>query len=116
MLAGEDAPYDLVAYFFSEVFGTKLGLLGDLEAGHDELVVRGSLEQGDLTVFYLRESRLVAALVSGAAMAAQDELGGLLRAGAVVRDRAAARGSGQLGKLRLHAAARQTRRLGAAAR
>ena len=88
MLAGEDAPYDLVAYFFSEVFGTKLGLLGDLEAGHDELVVRGSLEEGDLTVFYLRESRLVAALVSGRAMTAQDELSGLLRTRAVVRDRA----------------------------
>ena len=79
LLAGENAPYDLVAYFFSEVFGTKLGLLGDLEAGHDDLVVRGSLEEGDLTVFYLRESRLVAALVSGSAMATQDELSGLLR-------------------------------------
>ena len=89
LLAGEDARYDLVAYFFSEVFGTKLGLLGDLEAGHDELVVRGSLEAEDLTVLYLDESRLVAALVSGAAMAAQDELAGLLRAHARLRDRAA---------------------------
>jgi NADPH-dependent 2,4-dienoyl-CoA reductase/sulfur reductase-like enzyme len=42
ILTGDDAPYDLVAYFFSEVFGTKLGLLGDLEAGHDEILVRGS--------------------------------------------------------------------------
>jgi len=89
ILAGEDAPYDLVAYFFSEVFGTKLGLLGDLEEGHDELVVRGSLEEGDLTVFYLRAGRLVAALVSGNAMATQDELNGLLRAHAVVSDRQA---------------------------
>jgi NADPH-dependent 2,4-dienoyl-CoA reductase/sulfur reductase-like enzyme len=88
LLAGEDAPYDLVAYFFSEVFGTKLGLLGDLQAGHDELVVRGSLEEGDLSVFYLRESRFVAALVSGAAMANQDELNELLRSRAVVNDRA----------------------------
>jgi 3-phenylpropionate/trans-cinnamate dioxygenase ferredoxin reductase subunit len=87
ILAGEDAPYDLVAFFFSEVFGAKLGLLGDLEAGHDDLVVRGSLEEGDLTVFYLRQGRLIAALVSGTAMAAQDELSGLLRARAVVRDR-----------------------------
>jgi len=88
-LAGEDAPYDLVAYFFSEVFGTKLGLLGDLDAGHDELVVRGSLEGGSLTVFYLRESHLVAALVSGEAAAGQAELAKLLRAGPVIRDRAA---------------------------
>jgi NADPH-dependent 2,4-dienoyl-CoA reductase/sulfur reductase-like enzyme len=89
LLAGDDAPYDLVAYFFSEVFGTKLGFLGDLEQGHDELVVRGSLEEGALTVFYLREGRLVAALVSGAAMTAQNELAELLRGGAVVGDRAA---------------------------
>jgi len=89
ILAGEHAPYDLVAYFFSEVFGTKLGLLGDLEVGHDELVVRGSLEASDLTVFYLRESRLVAALVSGGAMASQDDLNRLLRAHAVVYDGAA---------------------------
>lgn len=89
VLAGEDAPYDLVAYFFSEVFGTKLGLLGDLEAGHDELVVRGSLEEDSLTVFYLQEGRFVAALVSGGATAAQDELAGLLRGHALLQDRAA---------------------------
>jgi NTE family protein len=89
VLAGEDAPYDLVAYFFSEVFGTKLGLLGDLDGGHDELIVRGSLEEGSLAAFYLRENRLVAVLVSGPPAAAQEELNGLLRAGAVLRDRAA---------------------------
>jgi len=89
ILAGEDTPYDLVAYFFSEVFGTKLGLLGDLEAGHDELVARGSLEDGDLTVFYLRQGRLAAALVSGQAMESQDALNGLLRARAIVRNRGA---------------------------
>jgi NADPH-dependent 2,4-dienoyl-CoA reductase/sulfur reductase-like enzyme len=89
LLAGENAPYDLVAYFFSEVFGTKLGLLGDLEAGHDEIVVRGSLEEGSLAVFYLQEGRLVAALVSGPPALAQSELNELLRRRAVVRERAA---------------------------
>ena len=46
LLAGQDTPYDQVAFFFSEVFGTKIGLLGDLDGGHDELVMRGSLEEG----------------------------------------------------------------------
>ena len=46
LLAGEERPYDQVAFFFSEVFGTKIGLLGDLDGGHDELVMRGSLEDG----------------------------------------------------------------------
>ena len=115
LLAGENAPYDLVAYFFSEVFGTKLGLLGDLEAGHDDLVVRGSLEEGDLTVFYLRESRLVAALVSGSAMTTQDELGGLLRAGAVVHDRAALEDPDSSASSAFHTAARE-KAIGAPAR
>ncbi len=58
LLAGEDAPYDQVAFFFSEVFGTKIGLLGDLDGGHDELVMRGSLEEGALIGWYLRDGRL----------------------------------------------------------
>ena len=58
LLAGEDAPYDQVAFFFSEVFGTKIGLLGDLDGGHDELVMRGSLEDGALIGWYLRDGRL----------------------------------------------------------
>lgn len=87
ILAGENTPYDLVAYFFSEVFGTKLGLLGDLEAGHDQLIMRGSLEEGGLIGFYLREKRLVAALVSGQTPETQSELDLLLRGHAVLHDR-----------------------------
>ena len=65
LLAGDDTPYDQVAFFFSEVFGTKIGLLGDLDGGHDELVMRGSLEDGALIGWYLRDDRLVAALIVG---------------------------------------------------
>ena len=89
ILAGEDAPYDLVAYFFSEVFGVKLGLLGDLESGHDDLVMRGSLEEGKLLGLYLREEQLVAALVSGQTAELQNELTQLLRSHAKVSDHAA---------------------------
>ena len=46
------------------MFGTKIGLLGDLDGGHDELVMRGSLEAGALIGWYLRDDRLVAALIS----------------------------------------------------
>ena len=77
-LAGETAPYDQVAYFFTEVFGIKLGLLGDLDAGHDQLIVRGSLEEG-LIGFYLDGGRLVAALIVGQSRETQDELTQLLR-------------------------------------
>ena len=89
ILAGEDAPYDLVAYFFSEVFGTKLGLIGDLDGGHDELVVRGSLEEGALLGFYLRAGRLVAALLCGQDAETQESLTTLLRGQAEVKSRGA---------------------------
>ena len=88
LLAGEDAPYDQVAFFFSEVFGTKIGLLGDLDGGHDELVMRGSLEAGALLGWYLRDERLVAALIVGQPPEVQEELNGLLRGRARLADRA----------------------------
>jgi 3-phenylpropionate/trans-cinnamate dioxygenase ferredoxin reductase subunit len=88
LLAGEDTPYDQVAYFFSEVFGTKIGLLGDLDGGHDELVMRGSLEEGALIGWYLREERLAAALIVGQTPEVQNELNALLRSHARIVDRA----------------------------
>jgi len=87
LLAGDDTPYDQVAYFFSEVFGTKIGLLGDLDGGHDELVMRGSLEAGSLIGWYLQDDRLVAALIVGQAPEAQEALNALLRRRAHVEDR-----------------------------
>ena len=87
LLAGDDAPYDQVAFFFSEVFGTKIGLLGDLDGGHDELVMRGSLEAGALIGWYLSDDRLVAAIVVGQPPELQEEINALLRAHARVTDR-----------------------------
>jgi NADPH-dependent 2,4-dienoyl-CoA reductase/sulfur reductase-like enzyme len=89
LLAGEDAPYDLVAYFFTEVFGTRMGLLGDLDGGHDELVLRGSLEEGALLGFYLRANRLVAALLSGQDDETRATINELLRRQPEVTDRQA---------------------------
>ena len=88
LLAGQDTPYDQVAYFFSEVFGTKIGLLGDLDGGHDELVMRGSLEAGALIGWYLRDERLAAALIVGQTPETQNELNALLRVQARLVDRA----------------------------
>lgn len=78
ILAGETAPYDQVAFFFTELFGTKLGLLGDLDAGHDRLIGTGTLADG-LIAYYLNGDRLVAALVSGQTPETQDQLTHLLR-------------------------------------
>ena len=84
-LAGDQAPYDQVAWFFTEVFGVKLGLLGDLGAGHDRIVTRGTLEEG-LVSYYLAGDRLVATLISGQTPEMQAELTLLLRDGARVRE------------------------------
>ena len=89
LLAGQDTPYGQVAFFFSEVFGTKIGLLGDLDGGHDELVMRGSFEDGSLIGWYLRDEHLAAALIVGQTPDVQNELNSLLRAHARLTDRAA---------------------------
>ncbi|HET6171824.1 MAG TPA: FAD/NAD(P)-binding oxidoreductase [Gaiellales bacterium] len=87
LLAGQNTPYDQVAFFFSEVFGTKIGLLGDLDGGHDELVMRGSLEVGALIGWYLRDDRLAAALIVGQTPDVQNQLNALLRVQARLVDR-----------------------------
>jgi NADPH-dependent 2,4-dienoyl-CoA reductase/sulfur reductase-like enzyme len=86
LLAGEDAPYDHVAYFFTELFGTKIGVLGDPDGGFDEVVVRGSLDDGKVIAFYLRRGRLVAALVSGQDDETRAALNELLREQPAVDD------------------------------
>ena len=77
-LAGRVAPYDQVAYFFTELFGTKLGLLGDLGAGVDQRVTSGNLETG-LISYYLRGNDVVAALISGQTPETQAAITSLLR-------------------------------------
>ena len=79
------SPYDQVATFFTEIFGTKLALLGDLGLGHDTLITRGNLSDG-IACFYLAGDRLVAALASPPTAELLDELTALLRAEARVED------------------------------
>jgi NADPH-dependent 2,4-dienoyl-CoA reductase/sulfur reductase-like enzyme len=84
-LAGEHAPFDQVAYFFTEVFGVKLGLLGDTGAGHDHIVTRGNLDEG-LVAYYLAGDRLVAVLISGQTPETQAELTQLLHVRAQLQE------------------------------
>ncbi len=64
-MLGRDVPHETVPYFFSV-----LGDWGELEyvgpaREWDEEIVRGSLEDGNFTTWYLRDERLVAALTFG---------------------------------------------------
>ena len=78
ILAGEIAPYDQVAFFFTELAGIKIGLLGDLDAGHDRIISRGTLAEG-LISYYLDDDHLVAALIVGQPAETQEQLERLLR-------------------------------------
>jgi 3-phenylpropionate/trans-cinnamate dioxygenase ferredoxin reductase component len=78
LLAGADGGYDVVSTFFSEVFGVTVKLFGDVES-FDDVVFRGSLEEGDAIGFYLDDGRLVACLLTGQEEETEDRLKELLR-------------------------------------
>jgi 3-phenylpropionate/trans-cinnamate dioxygenase ferredoxin reductase subunit len=66
MLSGHDRrPHDVVPYFFSDLADwvslEYVGPAGDW----DEEIVRGAVDDGRFTIFYLRERRVVAALTVG---------------------------------------------------
>jgi 3-phenylpropionate/trans-cinnamate dioxygenase ferredoxin reductase subunit len=64
-MLGRDAPHDVVPYFFSDLADwASLEYVGPA-ASWDREVVRGSLEEGAFSVWYLDGGRLVAALSVG---------------------------------------------------
>ena len=86
-MLGQDQPHDVVPYFFSDLADwASLEYVGP--AGEwDQEVVRGSIDEGEFTIFYLKDGRLAAALTVGRS----DDLehaGRLLSSHAGVQDRA----------------------------
>jgi NADPH-dependent 2,4-dienoyl-CoA reductase/sulfur reductase-like enzyme len=73
ILAGEGGGYDTVSSFFSEVFGTRIKVFGDVSV-FDEIETDGSLAAGRLLVSYGRAGELVGVLTAGQA----DELEGVV--------------------------------------
>ncbi|HLJ03580.1 MAG TPA: FAD-dependent oxidoreductase [Solirubrobacteraceae bacterium] len=64
-MLGQDQPYDVVPYFFSDLADwAALEYVGPA-ARWDSEVVRGSLDEGAFTIFYLDGDRMVAALAVG---------------------------------------------------
>jgi NADPH-dependent 2,4-dienoyl-CoA reductase/sulfur reductase-like enzyme len=85
-LAGSRAPYDTLPVFFTQLFGRKLQVLGDVEEA-TECILRGSLAEGRLIGFHLADDRrLVGAVIHGQAGDVAVELEDLLRRGVVVDD------------------------------
>jgi 3-phenylpropionate/trans-cinnamate dioxygenase ferredoxin reductase subunit len=85
-LAGKRAGYGEVPAFFTKMFDLQLQLLGDTE-GVDEVVLRGSIAERNLVGFYLRDERLIAAVVVGQTGDMVEELRTLLREQPRVSDR-----------------------------
>ena len=64
-MLGHDRPHEAVPYFFSDLADwVSLEYVGPA-ATWDEEVLRGSLDDGDFTIFYLDDRRVVAALGVG---------------------------------------------------
>ena len=85
-LAGSRDAYDVMPVFFTQLFGRKLQVLGDVEPA-SECVLRGSLADGRLIGFHLTEDGvLVGAVVHGESADVAAELEALLRSRPVVDD------------------------------
>ena len=85
-LAGSRAAYDALPVFFTQLFGRKLQVLGDVERAAN-CVLRGSLAEGRLIGFHLDdERRLVGAVVHGESADVAVELEDLIRRAVVVDD------------------------------
>ncbi len=72
-LAGERKGFAKVPAFFTKMFDLQLQLLGDTD-GVDEVVLRGSITERSLVGFYLRDERLIAAVLVGQAGDMAEEL------------------------------------------
>ena len=58
-MAGIAQPYDLLTYVWSDIFDLHLEFAGD-ESEHDQVLIRGQLEDRAFTILYLKEHRLTA--------------------------------------------------------
>jgi 3-phenylpropionate/trans-cinnamate dioxygenase ferredoxin reductase component len=85
-MLGKDQPHDIVPYFFSDLSDwASLEYVGPAGEWEHE-IVRGSIDDGEFTIFYLRDGRVAAALTVGRS----DDLehaGRLLSTAAGVHDR-----------------------------
>lgn len=58
-MAGARRPYDLLTYVWSDIFDLHLEFAGD-EQEHDQMLLRGKLDDLSCTILYLKQHRLMA--------------------------------------------------------
>ena len=65
-MQGAADPYDVVPYFYSDLADwSSMKYVGVVTDGWDSEVVRGSMDDGDFTLWYLKDGKMVAALTVG---------------------------------------------------
>jgi 3-phenylpropionate/trans-cinnamate dioxygenase ferredoxin reductase subunit len=79
ILAGSRSAYAELAVFFTKLFDVQLQVIGDPGGGVDEVVLRGAVGDRNLLGFYLRDDRLVGAVVAGQGEDMVEELKTLIR-------------------------------------
>jgi NTE family protein len=87
LMAGGEGGFDIVSTFFSEVFGFSFKVFGDVDIC-DEIVFRGTLEDGKAIAFYLDGGRLTGCLLVGQDEETENRLKELIRAHAQAREAA----------------------------
>jgi 3-phenylpropionate/trans-cinnamate dioxygenase ferredoxin reductase subunit len=63
-MAGEEKPYTVLPYFFSDLFDFSFEVWGDLTAW-DQTVLRGTLEGGSFALYYFDRGKMVGVLAAG---------------------------------------------------
>jgi 3-phenylpropionate/trans-cinnamate dioxygenase ferredoxin reductase subunit len=63
-MAGEEEPYTVLPYFFSDLFDLALEVWGNLDSW-DQTVLRGSLEEGSYAFYYFDGGKLTGVLTAG---------------------------------------------------
>jgi 3-phenylpropionate/trans-cinnamate dioxygenase ferredoxin reductase subunit len=60
VIAGRDAIYDAIPWFWSDQYDLKLQIAG-VSTGYDEIAIRGDIAKGrSFAAFYMRESEIIA--------------------------------------------------------
>jgi NADPH-dependent 2,4-dienoyl-CoA reductase/sulfur reductase-like enzyme len=85
VLAGGEGGYDTVSTFFTEVFGTTIKVFGDARRDA-EVVVHGSLGEGDLYALYAENDEVIGALSVGQTEDVEELLKQQIAAHAPLRD------------------------------
>ncbi len=84
-MAGAGEAYDIIPYFFSDLFDLSFDVWGDLTAW-DQTVQRGQLETRHVAFYYFNEGRLTGVLAMGRPKEEQDPMLKLVRACPAYRD------------------------------